>query len=422
MTRRDVMSLIKNEPYRVGQWVGFKDLTELHNKWLRLFLFSKDDVTLLGHRGSYKTTVLSLFLALNIVIYPNKTVLFFRKTDADVQVVIKQVAKILESGCMQMIINKLYNGKVLAFVKRTDSEIHTNLCTTIKGDSQLLGLGIGTSITGKHADIIITDDIVNLTDRISKAERDKTKLRYQELQNVKNRSGRFINTGTPWHKDDAISGMPNKYIYDCYSTGLISQEQLLELKKSMSASLFSANYELKHIADEDALFGNPNYVKTTDELIYESRAQVDASYGGADGTAFTIMREQGGKIYALGKLWHRHINDCLTDIDVLMERFKVGSIICEQNADKGYLKAELSERGHIAHLYHEKQNKYVKISTYLKKNWERIYWLDETDPEYIAQICDYTENAQHDDAPDSAASLLRSFEHKTKFHTVKGGF
>lgn len=111
MTRQDIMRLIKNEPYRVGQWVGFNDLTELHNKWLRLFLFSKDDVTLLGHRGSYKTTVLSLFLALNIVIYPNKTVLFFRKTDTDVQVVIKQVAKILESGCMQMIINKLYNGK-----------------------------------------------------------------------------------------------------------------------------------------------------------------------------------------------------------------------------------------------------------------------------------------------------------------------
>ena len=169
MTRQDILRLIKNEPYRVGQWVGFKDLTELHNKWLRLFLFSKDDVTLLGHRGSYKTTVLSLFLAINIVIYPNKTVLFFRKTDTDVQVVIKQVAKILESGCMQMIINKLYNGKVLAFVKRTDSEIHTNLCTTIKGDSQLLGLGIGTSITGKHADIIITYDIVNLPDRISKA-------------------------------------------------------------------------------------------------------------------------------------------------------------------------------------------------------------------------------------------------------------
>ena len=268
MTRCQILELIRNKPYLIGHWVGFKDLTELHNRWLRLFLFSSDDVTLLGHRGSYKTTVLSLFLAINIVIYPNKTVLFFRKTDTDVQVVIKQVAKILESGCMQMIINKLYNGKVLAFIKRTDSEIHTNLCTTIKGDSQLLGLGIGTSITGKHADIIITDDIVNLTDRISKAERDKTKLRYQELQNVKNRSGRFINTGTPWHKDDAISGMPNKHIYDCYSTGLISKEQLLELKKSMSASLFSANYELKHIADEDALFGNPNYAKTTDEPFH----------------------------------------------------------------------------------------------------------------------------------------------------------
>ena len=30
-----------------------------------------------------------------------------------------------------------------------------------------------------------------------------------------------------------------------------------------------------------------------------------------------------------------------------------------------------------------------------------------TDQEYINQICDYTEDAEHDDAPDSAASCLR---------------
>lgn len=56
-------------------------------------------------------------------------------------------------------------------------------------------MGIYASLTGKHADIVITDDIVNIKDRVSRAEREKTKLQYQELQNVKNRGGRFINTG-----------------------------------------------------------------------------------------------------------------------------------------------------------------------------------------------------------------------------------
>ena len=49
-------------------------------------------------------------------------------------------------------------------------------------------------------------------------------------------------------------------------------------------------------------------------------------------------------------------------------------------------------------------NKYVKITTHLYKHWKSIYWFD-TDPEYLNQILDYTEDAEHDDAPDSAASL-----------------
>lgn len=64
----------------------------------------------------------------------------------------------------------------------------------------MLGIGIGGSLTGKHADIVITDDIVNLRDRMSAAERERTIAVYRELQNIKNRGGRIINTGTPWHK------------------------------------------------------------------------------------------------------------------------------------------------------------------------------------------------------------------------------
>ena len=55
----------------------------------------------------------------------------------------------------------------------------------------------------------------------------------------------------------------------------------------------------------------------------------------------------------------------------------------------------------------ERMNKFLKIASYLRKNWERIYWLSDTDHDYISQILDYTEHAEHDDAADSAASLVR---------------
>lgn len=417
--KQAVLDLLWNEPYKIGHWVGFEDLTTLHNEWLRSFLYADGDQTLLAHRGSYKTTDLSLFFAIHIVIQPNENVMFFRKTDDDVTEVVTQAKKILQSGAMQRIVSDLY-GTDLQLLKSNNSEIHTNLCTSTKGVSQVVGLGIGTSITGKHADIVVTDDIVNLKDRISRAERERTKIQYMELQNICNRGGRFINTGTPWHKEDAISIMPNVKRYDCYSTGLISREKLEQLRQGMSDSLFAANYELKHIADKDAMFKSPQFTKEK-ELIYGGLAHIDAAYDGADGTAFTILNKlKDGRIIGFGKRWDKHVDDCLSEIGIYHRSLRAGSISCEKNADKGYLAKELRGLGYHVDPYSESMNKFVKISTYLRSNWKNIAWLEDTDPEYINEILDYSEFAEHDDSPDSAASILRKMETRPKYHSVKG--
>lgn len=417
--KKAVLDLLYEEPVKIGNWVGFEKLKEIHNQWLRSFLYAEEDQTLLGHRGSYKTTTLSLFLAEHLILKPQENVLFFRKTDPDVSEVIRQTQKILLSSSVQRIVWILY-GVNLKLTKATDSEINTNLAFSSRGVSQVLGLGIGTSITGKHADIVVTDDIVNLKDRISRAERERTKIQYQELRNICNRGGRFINTGTPWHKEDAISIMPNVKRYDCYSTGLISRPELEELRKSMSDSLFAANYELKHIADQDAMFHDP--VFTSEEtLLYNGVGHVDASYGGADGTALTFLKAVPGGYVGLGKLWQKHVDYCLADIADLHRRFRIGTIACEDNADKGYLRKELRALDIPVAGYHESMNKFVKISTYLRKHWASIQWLEETDPEYIDQILEYSEFAEHDDAPDSAATLLRRITGKITMNSVKGG-
>lgn len=410
--KKAVLDLLWNEPYKIGHWVGFKDLTTLHNEWLRSFLYAEDDQTLLAHRGSYKTTDLSLFLSLHTILRPNENVMFFRKTDDDVTEVITQSRKILKSGAVGKIAYILY-GTDLKLIRDNNSEINTNLCTSTKGVSQVVGLGIKTSITGKHADIVVTDDIVNINDRVSRAEREQTKIQYMELQNIKNRSGRFINTGTPWHKEDAISIMPNVKRYDCYSTGLITRNKLEELRHSMSDSLFAANYELKHIADKDAMFKEPRF--TADEgLIYDGVCHIDASYGGADGTAFTIIKKQpDGSYVGFGKRWNRHVDECLSEIEMYQKYYRAGTVYCEDNADKGYLRKELFGIGMPASGYHESMNKFVKISTYLKRAWSQIVWIEDTDPEYINEILDYSEFAEHDDSPDSAASLLRQMGENT---------
>lgn len=406
LTKYDYLDLIYEEPYIIGHKLGFTDLTLMHNEWLRDMIFGTEDETLLAHRGSFKTTCVSLAFALKIIVKPNRLTMFFRKTDEDAKEVIKQTAKILKTPLIQYIARKIYD-KDLILVEESAYSLTTNFMTMNKGASQLSGLGIKTSITGKHADDVFTDDIVNVKDRISKPERDLIKTQYMELQNIKNRDGRIFNTGTPWHKEDAIANMPNKKIFDCYETGLITREKLEEIRQSMTPSLFAANYELKHIADGEALFSNPKFTNDI-ELIENGIGHIDASYGGEDGTAFTIAKKlKDGEIIMLGKRWNKHVNLCLSEIKALYDHFKVGTIYCERNADKGFLKDELLKNGFIADDYHESTNKFIKISTYLKKQWANILWLEDTDPDYINEILDYTENAEHDDSPDSASSIIR---------------
>ena len=181
----------------------------------------------------------------------------------------------------------------------------------------------------------------------------------------------------------------------------------------MSDSLFAANYELKHIADKDAMFKEPRF--TADEgLIYDGVCHIDASYGGADGTAFTIIKKQpDGSYVGFGKRWNRHVDECLSEIEMYRKYYRAGTVYCEDNADKGYLRKELFGIGMPASGYHESMNKFVKISTYLKRAWSQIVWLEDTDPEYINEILDYSEFAEHDDSPDSAASLLRQMGENT---------
>lgn len=418
--KKQILDLLWSEPIKIGHWVGLDKLGAMHDDWLRSFLWGREDQTLLAHRGSYKTTVISLFLALHAVVNPNETTLFFRKTDPDTKDVIRQTANILQSECMREIATQLF-GRQIGFTKLTDNEISTDLVTRVSGQSQILGLGIGTSVTGKHADVVVTDDIVNLIDRVSRAKRDETKRFYQELQNVKNRTGRFINTGTPWHEKDAISMMPNVSKFDCYSTGMISKPDLQALRRSMSDSLFAANYELRHIADGAAMFVDPRF---TSDLGMTSGglAHIDAAYGGEDWTAYTVLKQDpGGKWYGFGKCWQKHVDDCLDRIEALHEAHGAGSISVELNADKGYLAKELKNRGFKVRAYHEKMNKFIKISTYLRQVWPNLLWTDDTDPEYIAQILDYTEFAEHDDCPDSAASLVRQMLKKASFNNVAGG-
>mgnify|MGYP002523721003 CR=1 FL=1 len=535
--QKNLLDRIKNESHRIAHLVGYDRFTELHAKWLHNMITEKDIYVLKAHRGSFKSSVVTLFIALLIICKPNKTIIFMRKTDNDVKEIVEKVSKILHTPQFQAFSQILY-GHGYNFTKDTAFEINTTLKSDLGGKSQLLALGSSGSLTGKHSDYIIVDDLCfvantqittingdkniqdikvgdkvltsdgyqevirisqrqaevicnvglcgtpnhpvyskidncykdlkdikenetvklndkqyecqnltgvqtvynievanthnyyangilvhncNIKDRASHAERERIKSVWMELQNVRNRNGVSIVLGTTWHKSDVFSLMPPADVYTCYDTGLMSQKEIDALKKTMTPALFAANYELKFIANEDAIFTDIRYLKPSDmteqeikdgvkpkDLLDGCVAHLDASYGGDDTTALTLMKKlSDGRIIAFGKIWDKHVKHCMNDITMLCNFYNYRTLWMETNGDKGYLAKEFRDRGMKVMTYHEKMNKDVKIQTYLYGAWQDIYWLEETDPNYVNQIMDYTENAEIVDAPDSGACACR---------------
>lgn len=417
LTKETVWKIWRYRPAAIGRMIGFKDLTdELHGKWMQNIIYGDTDYTLQAHRLSYKSSCLSVALAMWCVLNHGKNAIFMRKTDTDVIESIAQAQKVMENEAFRHMAEILMDSPVYLTTGNA-SNMTVSTYDSPRGAEQLVGCGCGGSLTGKHANLIVCDDVVNLQDRISKAEREKTKAIVRELRNIVTRDGRIVFIGTPWHKEDAFSLVATPERFDCYSTGLISEEKLKNLREAMTASLFAANYELRHIASDDVIFTSPQ-TGADPALAEQGICHIDASYGGEDGTAFTICKKSGGKYYIYGRLWQKHVDDCLPEIIRLRKAFNAGIIYCERNADKGYLAKTLRDKGERADTYHEKTNKFVKITSYLKSEWKNVVFVAGTDAEYINQICDYTENAEHDDAPDSAASIVRKLWNKKETEYV----
>ncbi len=409
ITTSQIVEVLKNDPKRFGHYLGYDKLTDIHNVWHKIVWRSKVDQTLMSHRGSYKTSGLLIIGAvIHMIINPAESLCIMRKEYSDhVRPAVKEIGKLMQSDKVRDIIKRIYN--IDPVIEATDSEINTNLSAKRKGLA-LKGVSLKSSLTGLHFDKIITDDICTIKDRISKAEREYTILIYQELQNIRNPGGTISNIGTPWHKDDVYSIMPKAHRYSIYDTNLpeFTKEHINNLKSGgMTHSLFAANYELKHIADEDSLFPDPKKGDHPQGLPY--KMHIDAAYKGADTIAVTLMAKANDHLFAIGWVFPGNIEDHYSDIHALWLRYRAGTLLMEDNADKGLSATQFRKLGIPVSSYHEKENKHVKIIGHLYRDWKRIIWHNDTDNAYLDQIVSYIEGEGPDDAPDSAACLCRHF-------------
>lgn len=236
-----------------------------------------------------------------------------------------------------------------------------------------------------------------------------------------------LNPKDPLHWLKAFIDSDADVFYQQYSIDdnpFLDPTFVAELKKEYSGTVLYDRYILGNwAASEGALFiTHPQY---TDDatLLYNGVAHIDAAYGGSDGSALTCARRDGDTIYMFGRLRNAHIDTLMGFYSAETRRLRCAPILMEKNADKGFVGKELKRMGDAVRLYDEHQNKFIKIATFLRKWWKNIVWLEGTDRAYIEQIMAYTEMAEHDDAPDSAACLCRYFDPRdnTKYISPFGG-
>jgi len=411
-TEKKIYFSIRENPHFLGHYFGFTKLSQIHSDWIKYLFFTDGNKSIQAHRESYKTTSIIVGIILLFLINPDVTILLVRKTETLASEVLYMIQKILESEKCKKLFSLFYDFESLIGENWSKLKFDLSIKKKFFPDSNLTAVGCGASITGRHPDMIIVDDIITIEDRYSKAEREKTKNYIMELLNIVKDSGKILFTGTPWHQEDAWNIIekivPEIKKFSIYDTDIISQEKINLLRAGMSSSLFACNYELMHIRRETVFFPEPIYSEWNTNV--HNLAFLDPAYGGSNYTALSIGGIVNNEyIQVRGYIWKKNVSSLYQEIINLLNKFNVGTIVVESNADKGYCARDLYKlRGnHGVKPFTESINKHVRIENTVLKNWDRIRFANDIDRDYLSQVISYIEGEEPDDAPDSLSGLIR---------------
>jgi hypothetical protein len=400
-------------PHAFGKFLGYNDLSQIHSDWILNCWLGRGQRALQAHRNSFKTTSILIVGAVWWLTFfnPDERILFLRKSWEQSADVVKAVKLQFESESMRWINASYFHVNDIRGGTWRDSALSISTKKIVTPENNIDCLGIGGNITGGHYTKIFADDIITIKDRVSRAERENTKVFIRELTNISTVDGATCYTGTTWHRDDGwqLLPAPKKFAVGSIEIKGFDSAKILELKQQLGASLFSANYELKHVADSEQLFSEPRYGKWPYNATVIN-AWVDPSYQGKDSTALAMIAMHENEIYCRGWVWPENVIERYDDIVSNLKYQRAGTCYVDVTADKGYSSRDLGNKFPAVVGRMEHQNKHIKILTFLKQNWSKLIFADDCQPEFINQIMDYNEFADLVDAPDALACLIREMD------------
>lgn len=191
-------------------------------------------------------------------------------------------------------------------------------------------------------------------------------------------------------------------------------EDLMSYRQSMGESIFGALYQQDPVDETERLFADPIFEEAPEGLALF--AYLDPAFGGKDFSALTVGgviqptdNRKDDLIYIVhGSMWKGTIDSTYERVARIYRLLGVRCLFYEANQAQTVIGNEFRRIGLQVRPINNVNNKFLRISNYLKGNWSKIRWSRRVDAEYMKQILSYSELARHDDAPDSAAGLVQA--------------
>lgn len=422
MTQQQHQLLLElyNTPYKLGHLLGYKDLLPIHGEWIKQVFLAKKDHVLMAHRGSYKTTAISVVGSIwCLLFWPNETILMASSTATHATNIVKEA----KAAYNNQKLLKLYSFLGVNDPRDQDnwqaSSITLSTRTKPSKQGSLDAISVGANMTGRHYSKIVCDDIVALKDRYSKAEREMKRNWIKDIPSIINPGRAVSYVGTPYHKDDVYRDLPPAVKYPVGTTGIpgFDAEYCQQLKEKQGMSFYSSQYLLELVDEHEGLFGEPHWGTAPEggRLL----AYLDPAFGGADYSALTIGKKIGEHFYiTAGYIWQGQIDITYTRTEQICKAKLITNLFVEANQAQRLIIPELRRRGLAVSGVVNNKNKHLRIMDAVKKNWDKILFDPDIDPDYIQQVAEYNETIEHDDAPDSLAGLIAQMNTNNKAQAI----
>ena len=203
----DLLQIVADEPHKLGWLIGRDKLNPIHSEWIKYCWDSDEPRALQAFRGSYKSTSVLLIGSIRwMLFHPDDRIGIIRKNASAAREYTNTIAAVMAMPELKELF-RYAHGVTPRIKRQRDGRYHWNFKKTPTPEGNITPLGIDGALTGAHFDKVITDDIITVRDKLSRAERERTKEMVHEIAtNIIDPGKGSAWIGTPWHREDAWGG------------------------------------------------------------------------------------------------------------------------------------------------------------------------------------------------------------------------